>query len=98
MTGGAPRRCAASAGASLDAAAMTKKLFQPRNLARVAGQFQDVQTGVCAVDHIDVAAVVSFHVVALDRDLAAILIVHLDAALVGGLRNRRNEIAGFLGP
>src|SRR5436309_2595445 len=98
MTGGASRRCAASAGASLDVATMTKKLLQSRNLPCRAGQLQDVQAGVGAVDHVNVATVVGLHVVALDRDLALILALDLHAALVSRLGDRRNEIGGFLGP
>jgi hypothetical protein len=58
-------------------------LFETRGAARVAGQLEDVQAGVGAIADIDVAAIVGLDVVALDRDLAAVLAVNLNAALVG---------------
>ena len=56
-----------------------------------------MQSGVGAIDHIDIAAVVGLQIVTLDRDLASILAVDLDAALVGRFSDRRNEIADLLG-
>src|ERR1700716_355169 len=76
--------------------AMTIPSRQPRNAPRSAGQLQNMQPGVGAVDDIDVAALVGLDVVGLDRCLAAVLAVDGDAALVGGGRDRRNEIADFL--
>src|SRR5262245_34578678 len=70
-------------------------LRHPRDRARLAAQFQDVHAGIGAVDHVDVAAVVGLDVVALDRDLAAVLALHLDAALFSRLGDRRNEVADF---
>src|SRR5690348_16413357 len=60
-------------------------------------QFEDVQTGIGAVDDVDVAAVVGLDVVGLDRDLAALAALDRDAALVGRSRDRRNEVADFPG-
>ena len=71
-------------------------LLQPGDRARLAGHFQNVHAGIGAIDHIDVAAVVGLQIVALDRDLAAVLAVDLDAALLGRLGDRRNEIADLL--
>ena len=51
--------------------------------AGIADDLQDMHPGVGAVDDIDKTAVVGFDVVGLDGDLAAILAVDLDAALVG---------------
>src|SRR6476659_1334357 len=68
----------------------------PGGLPRLSGQFENVHAGVGAIDHIDIAALVGFQVVALDRDLAAVLAVDLDAALVGRLGDRRDEIADLL--
>src|ERR1043166_7911379 len=45
------------------------------------GQFENVQARIGAVHDVDVAAVVGLDVVGLDRDLAAVRISHLDAAL-----------------
>src|SRR5579872_4562215 len=71
---------------------MTKRLRQPRDLASFSRQFQNVQAGIGAVDDVDIAALVSLDIVGLDRDLAAILAVDLDAALVGRRRDRWNEV------
>src|SRR4051812_21423399 len=49
----------------------------PGYRARVAGDFQDVQPGVGAVDEIDIDAIVGLDVIALDRDLALLLAVDL---------------------
>src|SRR4029453_12553858 len=68
---------------------------QSRNGAGRPGQFEDVQAGVGAVDDVDVAALVGLDIVGLDRELAALLFVDLDAALVGRRRDRRDEVAGF---
>src|SRR6266516_249765 len=74
----------------------TEALRQARDRPRRAGELQDVQPGVGAVDHIDEAALVGLDVVALDRGLAAVLAVDLDAARIGLLGDRRDEEAGFL--
>src|SRR5262245_19990816 len=70
--------------------------LQAGDAAGFAGQFEDVHAGVGAIDHVDVAAVVGLQVVALDRDLAAVLAVDLDAALLGRLGDRGDEIADLL--
>src|SRR6266852_3843470 len=72
------------------------QLLQSRDRARVAGDLEDMHPGIGAVDDVDVAAVVGLHVVALDRDLAAILAVDLDAALHRRLGDRRDEVADLL--
>src|SRR5437588_788125 len=64
------------------------RLLQSRNRSGVAGDLEDMHPGIGAIDHVDVAAVVGLHVVALDRDLAAILAVDLDAALHRRLGDR----------
>ena len=74
-----------------------ERLRQPRRLSGVAGQFEDVHPGVGAVDDVDVAAVVGLGVVGLDRSLAAVLAVDLDAALVGRLGDRGNVVGDLLG-
>src|SRR5215510_9588587 len=71
-------------------------LLHARGGASFTRQFQDMHAGIGAVDDVDVAAVIGFHIVALDRDLAAILAVDLDAALVGRLGDRRDEVADLL--
>src|SRR5262249_16592251 len=73
-----------------------RALLQPRDRAPLAGQLQNMHAGIGAVDQIDVAAVVGFHVVALDRGLAAVHSINLDAALVGRLRDRGDEGADLL--
>src|SRR5688572_11482592 len=70
-----------------------RALLQARGAARVAGQFQNVNTCVGAVDDVDVAAIVGLQIVALNRDLAAVLAVDLDAALGRRLGDRRDEVA-----
>src|SRR6266487_3192893 len=76
----------------------TEALRQARDRPRRAGELQDVQPGVGAVDHIDEAALVGLDVVALDRGLAAVLAADLEAARVGLLGDRRDEEADLLGP
>jgi hypothetical protein len=61
------------------------KLFQARDASCLAGELQDVHAGIGAINDIDVAAIVGFHIVALDGDLTAILAIHLDATLRRGL-------------
>src|SRR5215470_5353519 len=57
-----------------------------------------MQAGVGAVDNVDVAAVVHFYVVGLDRRLAALLaIVELYTALVGIGGDGRNIVGDLLG-
>src|SRR6266699_6988329 len=63
-----------------------------------ARELQDVQPGVGAIDQIDEAALVGLDVVALDRGLALVLSVHLEAARVGVRGDRRDEEAVFLRP
>jgi hypothetical protein len=64
-----------------------------RERAGLAGQFENVHAGIGSVDDIDVAAIIGLHVIGLDCDLAAILPIQLDAALV-----RRRVIAGMKYP
>src|SRR4051812_21450597 len=71
--------------------------WQPGDGARRPRQFQNVQAGIGAVDDVDVAPRVGLDIVGLDRDLAALLLVDLDASLVGRRRNRGNEVADFGG-
>src|SRR6476469_10004946 len=64
---------------------------------RGAGQLEDVQPGVGAIDDVDIAAIVDLHVVGLDGSLAALLAVgQLDAALVGVLGDRRDVVGDLL--
>src|SRR6476620_475990 len=58
-----------------------------------ARQFQNVQAGIGAIDDIDVAALVGFDIVGLDRDLASLLAIDGDAALVGRLGDGWDEVA-----
>src|SRR5262249_33583488 len=73
-----------------------RALLPPPDPARRAGQLQNMHAGIGTIDHIDVAAVVGLRVVALDRGLAAVHSIDLDAALVGRLRDRRDEVADLL--
>jgi hypothetical protein len=52
--------------------------------------------GIGAIDDVDVAAIIGFHIVALDRGLATLHTVDLHAALVGCLRDRWDEVADLL--
>src|SRR6266702_1980922 len=63
-----------------------------------ARELQDVQPGVGAIDQIDETALVGLDVVALDRGLATVLPVHLEAARIGVRGDRRDEEADFLRP
>src|SRR5215467_11177706 len=72
-------------------------LLQTRDRAGLAGEFENVEPRIGAIDHVDIAAIVGLHIVALDRDLAAVLAVDFDAALFRSLSNRRDEIAHLLG-
>ena len=65
--------------------------------ASITSQLQNVHAGIGPVDDIDVAAVVGFDVVALDRRGAALLAVDLEAALLGCFRHRRDEMADLPG-
>src|SRR4051812_25568060 len=71
--------------------------LHPRGLARVAGELQDMQPGVGAVDDVDIAALVGLDIVGLDRGFAAILAVDRDAASVRRSRDRGDEIPDFPG-
>src|SRR3981189_3374366 len=55
-----------------------------------------MQARVGAVDRIDIAAIVHFDIVGLDRNLAALLGTLADAALLGVLRYRGNVIRDLL--
>src|ERR1700747_915750 len=57
--------------------------LQAGHLPSLARELEDMHAGVGAVDDVDQAARVGLHVVGLDRDLAAVLAVDFDAALVG---------------
>ena len=70
-------------------------LFHPGRFLALRRQLEDREARVGAVDHVDIAAVVGLHVVALNGHLAVILTVNLDAALIGRFRDRRNEVADF---
>src|SRR5712691_6106775 len=74
------------------------RLRQSGDRPRLARELEDVQPGVGAVDHVDEAAFVGLDVVALDRGLAAVLAVDLDAARIGLLGDRRDEEADLLRP
>src|SRR6266567_1337278 len=78
----------------------TTPLRLPRSGDRpgAARELQDVQPGVGAIDQIDEAALVGLDVVALDRGLATVLPVHLEAARIGVRGDRRDEEADFLRP
>src|SRR5262249_20755058 len=91
---GSTARCDPLSGACCPAT--TASLLQPRDRARLTGQLQNMHAGIGAIDHVDVAAVVGFHVVALDRGLAAVHSIDLDAAFGGWFRDRRDEGAGLL--
>src|SRR5688572_28597410 len=70
---------------------------QVGHLPRRASKLEDMHPGIGAVDDIDVAAVVYFDVVGLDRDLAALPAgAAVDAALVGLVGDGRNVKADFL--
>ena len=56
------------------AAALSQRR-QPRDRARRAGELKNVHAGVGAVDDVDIAAVVDFDIVCLDRHLAALLAI-----------------------
>ena len=65
--------------------------LQARDRARLAGQLQDVQAGISAVDDVDVAALVGLDIVGLDRRLAALLAVDLTqrlsvASVIAGMK------------
>src|SRR4029453_17673566 len=68
----------------------------PRDRARLAGDLQNVQPGIGAVGHVDIAAVVGLDIVALDRRGAAFLAVDLEAALFLPLRHPRDEVTHLL--
>src|SRR5262249_4149776 len=74
------------------------RLLQSRDPPRLARELQDMQSRIGAVDDVDEAALVGLDVVALDRRLAAVLAVDLDAAWIGPLRDRRDEESDLLRP
>ena len=69
--------------------------LQTRHGARLAGQLDDVHAGIGAIDNIDVAAVVDFGIVGLNRDLAAVHAIDLETTLVGVLRDCGNIVGGL---
>src|SRR5262245_20942029 len=80
-------------GAVSDPQGLTPPLFEVPDLPRLAGQLEDVEAGVGAVDGVDVAALVDLDVVGLDRGLAALLaVLQRDAALVRVLGDRRDVV------
>src|SRR5215475_7533103 len=56
-----------------------------------------MKSSLGSINNVDISAVIGFNIVALDRNLADILPIGLDAALVCCRRNRRDEIANFCG-
>src|SRR5262245_58373590 len=74
------------------------RLLQSRDPPRLAGELEDVQPGIGAVDDIDEAALVGLDIVALDRGLATVLAVDLDASRIGLLGDRRDEEPDLFGP
>src|SRR5689334_13797817 len=68
-------------------------LLQTGDLPGRAGELEDVQAGVGAIDDVDVAPRIRLDVVGLDRGLAAVLARDADAARVGLVGDRRDEIA-----
>src|SRR5206468_9011732 len=77
---------------ALSTASADSASAQSGDLARLARQLEDVQTGVGAVDDVDVAALVGFDVVRLDRGFAPLPAIDRDAPLVGRPRDGRNEV------
>src|SRR3984893_1240776 len=69
--------------------------WQAGDGARRPRELKNMQAGGGAIDDIDIAALVGFDIVGLDRHLAAVLALAGDAALVGRCRDRGNEIADF---
>src|SRR6476620_6560174 len=69
---------------------------QSRDGARLPGQLEDVHSRAGAIDDVDVAAVVDLGIVGLDRNLSAVLTVHLDATLLRRVGDGRDEIRNFL--
>ena len=63
---------------------------------RLAGQLEDMHAGVGAIDDVDVAAVIHFHIVGLDGNFAMLFRARPHAALVGLVGDRRDEVADFL--
>ena len=72
-------------------------LWQACDRACLAGELQDVQPAIGAIDDIDVAALVGLDIVGLDRNLAALLALDGHATFIGLVCYRRNEIADFPG-
>ena len=56
-----------------------------------------MQAGIGAIDDVDIAALVGFDIIGLDRDLAAVLALDRNTTLVGRRRDRGNEMADFPG-
>src|SRR4030095_16860681 len=67
-----------------------------RDSPGAASQLEDVHAGICAIDDVDVAAIVDLDVVRLDRNLAALVAALPDAATVGIFCRRRDVIADLL--
>src|SRR5258705_4915073 len=63
---------------------------------RRAGELEYVQPRVRAIDDVDVAAVVDFDVIGLNRDLAAFVRASSHTALVGLRIDLRNEVGDLL--
>src|SRR5258705_13241061 len=67
-----------------------------RHAPRRAGELEYVQPRVRPIDDVNVAAVVHFDVIGLNRDLAAFVRASSHTALVGLRIDRRNEVGDLL--
>jgi hypothetical protein len=72
--------------------ASPKSAREVRGAPGIAGELEDHEARVRTVDGIDVAAVIDLDVVGLDRDLAAVRAVDLDAPRLGLCVDRGNEV------
>ena len=66
------------------------------SVAGRAGELDDVQTRVGAIGRVDVTTIIYIEVVRLNRRLALLHAIILDAALRRTLGRRRNEVTDFL--
>src|SRR5947207_4925999 len=62
------------------------------DLARLAGQLEDMQAGIGAVDRVDVAAIIDLDIIGLYGELAAVGSADVDAARLRLRGDRRDEI------
>src|SRR5579862_2157269 len=72
-------------------------LAEVGRLARRPGEGEDVHTGIGTVDGVDIAAVVHFHVVGLNGDLAVLVGSLAHAAFIGLVGHGRDVVSDFLG-